>query len=440
MDQEQLAPLAESLPALVDLHARNTPTKIFIDFAAPTLDTPRISFEEFRKLNIGSACALHSLGVIEGSRIAFLSHNSLIYVLMLFGAQRIGAVPMPLNTALPIETVIALLRAGNCRALVASRGFDVAAIRQALPALLIVIMDDFSISKLLAAEHSDAGKLPVRSHAAHDIALILHTSGTLKQPKLVPLTHSNLLSNREAVRRHWSGLVSDADATLGWMPYYHVIGLAHDLMGQLYLGGRYVMAQLPAGQPVTAQVLADLLVAARPTLFYCVPWILDQMRPIIAANAALLEVLSRLKLLMSGGVALAGPLAEFFQTRRIPIVDGLGMTDTAGAILLGDPRVAQGTLRLLRGLRSELVPIEGLDAAELRFRNGPCITSGYLNDEEANAACFVGGGVFRTFDLFECINPTERIYRYAHHTTLHHIHTHTQSTQPRRARLRSPCA
>lgn len=89
------------------------------------------------------------------------------------------------------------------------------------------------------------------------------------------------------------------------------------------------------------------------------------------------------------------------------------MTDTAGAIFLGDPRVGRGCLRLLRGLRAEFVSVDGLDAMELRFRGGPCITRGYLNDEEANAACFIAPNIFRTFDLFECTNEAERTYRYA---------------------------
>lgn len=88
------------------------------------------------------------------------------------------------------------------------------------------------------------------------------------------------------------------------------------------------------------------------------------------------------------------------------------MTDTAGAIFLGDPRIASGNLRLLDGLSSEFVSVPGLSTAELRFNSGPCVTSGYLNDDEANASCFIGGGVFRTFDLFECVNAEQRIYRY----------------------------
>jgi len=88
------------------------------------------------------------------------------------------------------------------------------------------------------------------------------------------------------------------------------------------------------------------------------------------------------------------------------------MTDTAGAIFLGDPRVGQGHLRLLPGLSSEFAPVEGLAAMELRFRAGPCVTSGYMNDAEANAACFIGAQVFRTFDLFECMSAEQRTYRY----------------------------
>jgi len=46
-------------------------------------------------------------------------------------------------------------------------------------------------------------------------------------------------------------------------------------------------------------VLRDLLIA-RPTVLYCVPWMLEQMRPHIEADGRVLESLQRLKLLMSG--------------------------------------------------------------------------------------------------------------------------------------------
>jgi len=69
---------------------------------------------------------------------------------------------------------------------------------------------------------------------------------------------------------------------------------------------------------------------------------LAQLREIIETNETpeLMQALKRLKILMTGGVALDDQLGDYLQnTLGLPLVDGLGMTDTSGALFLGTPLV-----------------------------------------------------------------------------------------------------
>ena len=57
-----------------------------------------------------------------------------------------------------------------------------------------------------------------------DTALVLHTSGTTSRPKIVPLTHANLLQLRPAQLATTLRLAEE-DRCLNVMPLFHIHGL-----------------------------------------------------------------------------------------------------------------------------------------------------------------------------------------------------------------------
>eukprot|EP00913_Durusdinium_trenchii_P035062 g32799.t1 len=67
-----------------------------------------------------------------------------------------------------------------------------------------------------------------------DIALVLHTSGTTKKPKIVPLTHENLtvgaLCITSTLRRQRE------DVCLNLMPLYHIHGLSVNVLASAMSG------------------------------------------------------------------------------------------------------------------------------------------------------------------------------------------------------------
>jgi len=67
-----------------------------------------------------------------------------------------------------------------------------------------------------------------------EVALVLHTSGTTSRPKIVPLTHANLLENARNIAA--SLQLTPDDRCLNVMPLFHVHGLIGALLASLSAG------------------------------------------------------------------------------------------------------------------------------------------------------------------------------------------------------------
>lgn len=297
----------ESIPSLINSRSTSDGSRTFIRVLNAGKVSTIITFSDLRVLVSKSASLLRSNGIVSGMRVGLWAVNSLTYIISLLGIQWIGAIPFPINTALPPELVGAMLKSAACSMLLvgSERLSHLPEILSSCELSAIVLGDSSGAKRSITLPLIESGAESLAADSrAEDMALILHTSGTRTIPKLVPLTHRNLIYNREAVRQHWSGLIEKSDSTLGWMPFYHVIGFAHDFLGDLYYGCCYNLAELPSDRPANVDdVLANLLVA-KPSILYCVPWMLEQMKPAIEKKpeSAVLQCLQKLKLLMSGKI------------------------------------------------------------------------------------------------------------------------------------------
>src|SRR5262249_15274581 len=75
---------------------------------------------------------------------------------------------------------------------------------------------------------------PRRAPDADHNALLLHTSGTTCQPKLVPLTHRKLCLSAFAVRSVLR--LSTEDRCLSVMPFFHIHGLVAGILASIAAG------------------------------------------------------------------------------------------------------------------------------------------------------------------------------------------------------------
>jgi oxalate---CoA ligase len=101
-----------------------------------------------------------------------------------------------------------------------------------------------------------------------DVALLMFTAGTTSAPKVVPLTHRNIVASVHGISRGYD--LSPQDATLVVMPLFHGHGLVAGLLATLASGGS---AYLPSTGGFSAHLFWPDVVRLGVTWYTAVPTI-----------------------------------------------------------------------------------------------------------------------------------------------------------------------
>jgi acyl-CoA synthetase (AMP-forming)/AMP-acid ligase II len=233
--------------------------------------------------------------------------------------------------------------------------------------------------------------LPVRTT---DASLLLFTSATTGGPKLVPLTWENLRAM--AVRETSALQLSAADRHLSLMPLFHIYGLAA-VLAQLFCGGAVIST--PGFNPATFAAWLDRF---RPT------WLLSSPplnRAILGLVREHPEAFRRapLRLIRTSGAApQAEVLTALEEAVGAPVLNGYGLTETGGVTRETPDARKPGSVGPSSGLEVAIMDALGNLLAEERegeiVVRGASVTSGYLDEPEANQVAFRDGW-FHTGDL-----------------------------------------
>lgn len=179
---------------LVAERAHAMPERVAIRFEDSS-STYRLLDEQANKV-----CALLAdLGVVAGDHIGVMLANGPAAVEVWIGIARFGAVEVPISTALRGDGLIYPLAKCRCRVLITSSTFiqQILAARDRLPLVEHILVVDTSTAELAGDTLSypdlmrRASATPFISNVkAHDIAIVLFSSGTTGFPKGVVLPHS----------------------------------------------------------------------------------------------------------------------------------------------------------------------------------------------------------------------------------------------------------
>ena len=233
-----------------------------------------------------------------------------------------------------------------------------------------------------------------------DVALLMFTAGTTSAPKLVPLTHGNIVASVQSISSGYD--LSPQDVTLIVMPLFHGHGLVAGLLATLASGGS---AFLPSTGGFSAHLFWQDVVRLGVTWYTAVPTIHR-----ILLNRASQEYPSSpvaLRFIRSCSAPLDEKLAAaMIATFQAPLISAYGMTEASHQVS-SNPLPIHGSNKtssvgLPTGVEIRIVAEDGKDAAtgsigEIWVR-GATVTTGYLNNPEANSASFVDGW-FRSGDL-----------------------------------------
>ncbi len=315
-----------------------------------------------------------------GERVGVLLPNVNAVAVALFGLSAFGRVPAMLNYTAGPGAAEAACAAVGIRTILTSRRFiEVARLEETAARLsaiaTLVYLEDVRAGLTLADRLAGAAlaRLPflLRPRARpDDVALVLFTSGTERQPKAVALTHANILANIEQVEKvFW---FTTADRMFNPLPVFHAFGLIDGLILPLVLGFRSFI--FPS--PLRYDEIPKLVAEDRSTILLGV----DTFAANWARHADDGDFAS-VRLCVLGAERVKEATRATWQERfGITVLEGYGVTEAAPVVAVNTPeRHRPGTVGpLLPLIETRLEPVPGIvHGARLHIR-GPNVMAGYF--------------------------------------------------------------
>src|SRR6266849_3320471 len=346
---------------------------------------------------------LRAMGIGRHDRIAVVLPNGPEMAVAILGVAA-SATCAPMNQAYGAEELCRYFADLRPRALITQAGIDSPARRAALARGIRIIglsteCDQAREAGLftLTGEHGSASSdAPV---GAHDVALLLFTSGTTSQPKIVPLTHASICTS--AYNSVSALALRETDCGINMLPLFHGHGLNNN-----------VLASLAAGASIVCTPGCDVnrffawLMDFQPTWYSAVP----TMHQAILAQARRNRERaadSRLRFIRSASAPLPTRiLAELAQAFETCVIESYGMTETASSFIACNPLPPRqrkpGSVGLPVGLDVAIIDEGGVllpagQTGQVVVR-GTSVMAGYDGDQTATAAAFAGDW-FKTGDL-----------------------------------------
>jgi len=387
-------------------------------------------------------------GMAHGDRVALMAKTRYEWTLVDYAVWYAGGVTVPIYVTSAPDMVDWLLADSGARFAVVEQSAHAARLtepagRAAVVESIWTIEPDADgaadIAGLVARGESasDAGLDERRTAVtADDVATIVYTSGTTGRPKGCVLTHRNFLVELEGTTAELHELFeSDDAATLLFLPLPHVFARI------VQVGA--VKNRVRLGHTADVRHLVDDLESFAPTFVLAVPRMFEKIfntasqratvdgrgrmfdratdvaiaysralddgrpGPVLRAQHRVLDRLvyqrlraslgGRCRWAISGGAPLGERLGHFFRGIGIPVLEGYGLTETAGAVTVNLPDAMRiGTVG--RPVPGATVRVS--DDGELLIA-GDLVFRGYWGDEAATAEVLGEAGWLHTGDLGE---------------------------------------
>ncbi len=363
----------------------------------------RFTYAELNERANRAANWMRELGVQKGDRVSILAHNSVVYVDLLYGLAKIGAVLAPLNWRLVGRELAYIVDDCQPRVLLCGPEFVdlLAELRPQFDVSHVLSLEGAAIpgtrayeDGLAAASAAEPERPPLDGEAP---CCILYTSGTTGRPKGAVIPQRQVLWNCINTAVSW-GLTAD-DVSPVLTPLFHAGGLFVFLTPLHYLGGRIVLARNldVEGSLQAIQREGCTVILGVPTIFH-----LWMQSPEFAAVD-----FSRVRWFISGGAPCPPSLIEAWHAAKgVTLRQGYGltevgvncftMTDEQARTRIGSvgKPVFHSQMRIVDGEDRELPAGQ---TGELTIA-GPHVCAGYWNNPAATAAA-LRDGWFHTGDM-----------------------------------------
>jgi feruloyl-CoA synthase len=414
--------------ALVDYPARLTdslhhwasvvPDRLFMAERAADGDWRKITYAKLLEQSRRIASGLLMRDLSAERPLLILSGNSIDHALMSFGAMLAGVPFCPVSPAYSLisrdYSKLAYLMKLLTPGLVFVDDADqfASALQANIPERIEVVASRGRLSARAVTKLSDLLATPrhpgldevYRAIGPDTIAKFLLTSGSTGNPKAVINTQRMLCVNQVMIRETMAFLKEEPPVIVDWLPWNHTFGGNHNLGLVLFNGGSIYLdagKPMPGGIEETVRNLREI----SPTVYFNVPKGYESLLPYLRDDAHLRHMFfRRLQAMFFSGAAMSpfvwnslDKLSVLETGFRVPMLTGLGATETAPMSVSVNPRTSRsGHIGLpVPGNEIKLVPGNG--KLELRVR-GPNVTPGYWRQPELTAAAFDEEGFYKFGD------------------------------------------
>lgn len=228
-----------------------------------------------------------------------------------------------------------------------------------------------------------------------DDAVLLFTSGSEREPRVVQLSHRNIKSNIAAFSKLVK-LTSD-DVILSMLPFFHVFGLTINLWTPLLIG----MKAVSYANPLDYRTICTTIRDERPTIMAGTPaFLAGYLKKSEPGDFA------SMRLVVSGADRCPETLREgFLHKHGITLIEGYGATETSPVISANPPEQNRpGSVgKPIDGVTVKIEHYEtGRECAAGEVGRilvkGDLVMKGYLDDIE-ETSMHIRGGWYDTGDL-----------------------------------------
>lgn len=354
-------------------------------------------------------------GIKKGDTVAILSGNTPEFIKSYFAILSQGAHALMLDTGLSQAEHLNMMARTNCKLALAQKSHFV----DGGPTMFdIETIDDTDENDFVAADVD-----------RNDIAMMSFTSGSTGNPKVVGLTHDNLLSLAQGAL-FYESVILPGYTFYGFLPLYHIYGVVINIISPIILRGQLLLQPvlnpreflkdfkeyrpevIPAVPRIWEGFYKKIVDSAREKHMYTIMRIVMSSRHVLRAiglgfivdkvTKPIHEIFGgNTKVLVSAGATLKPSIRKFFESLDFVVGDCYGLTETTGPANFNFAfRRPDGSMYYAGPLPGNEIQIHNPDkdgVGEIWMR-GNMVMPGYLDNDEANAAAFEDGW-FKTGDL-----------------------------------------